>query len=147
MSWLALQFSDRAEETFERAIAELKRRQLVRGGQMVAIVQSGRQPIWRSASEHVIQVSRMCAAAACVSGVCLVRWCCSTWHQCIKHEAAWSRHLAEVCSLLPGEGWGCRHGHFACIPFKATVLNWHLKGLPVCTCFILGGARQHTQLG
>jgi pyruvate kinase len=31
----------------------------VRGGQQVAIVQSGRQPIWRSASTHAIQVRRV----------------------------------------------------------------------------------------
>lgn len=29
----------------------------MKGGQQVAIVQSGRQPIWRSASTHAIQVS------------------------------------------------------------------------------------------
>ena len=34
----------------------LKQRGYVRGGQQVAIVQSGRQPIWRSASTHAIQV-------------------------------------------------------------------------------------------
>ena len=39
-----------------RAIEELKRRGFVEGGQQVAIVQSGRQPIWRSASTHVISV-------------------------------------------------------------------------------------------
>ena len=38
------------------AIQELKQRGYVRGGQQVAIVQSGRQPIWRSASTHAIQV-------------------------------------------------------------------------------------------
>lgn len=40
-----------------RAIEELKARGYVKGGQQVAIVQSGRQPIWRSASTHAIQVS------------------------------------------------------------------------------------------
>ena len=39
-----------------RAIEELKRRAFVESGQQVAIVQSGRQPIWRSASTHVISV-------------------------------------------------------------------------------------------
>ncbi len=39
-----------------RAIQELKQRRFVVGGQQVAIVQSGRQPIWRAASTHGIQV-------------------------------------------------------------------------------------------
>lgn len=42
--------------TTRRAIEELRRRGYVRAGQQVAIVQSGRQPIWRSASTHTIQV-------------------------------------------------------------------------------------------
>lgn len=41
---------------YPRAIEELRRRGYVRAGQQVAIVQSGRQPIWRSASTHTIQV-------------------------------------------------------------------------------------------
>ncbi|GAB4820909.1 hypothetical protein N2152v2_007955 [Parachlorella kessleri] len=53
---LRTHFSDKAEDTFERAIQELKDRGLVRGGQLLAIVQSGRQPIWRSTSTHSIQV-------------------------------------------------------------------------------------------
>lgn len=39
-----------------RAIKYLKERNFVKGGQQVAIVQSGREPIWRSASTHAIQV-------------------------------------------------------------------------------------------
>lgn len=39
------------------AIVELKARGYVSGGQQVAIVQSGKQPIWRAASTHAIQVS------------------------------------------------------------------------------------------
>ena len=39
-----------------RAIEELKRRGFLEGGQQVAIVQSGRQPIWRTASTHNISV-------------------------------------------------------------------------------------------
>ena len=39
-----------------RAIAILKERGYVTGGQQVAIVQSGRKPIWRQASTHHIQV-------------------------------------------------------------------------------------------
>lgn len=51
-----MHFSERATVTFDRAIEELKSRGYVRGGQLVAIVQSGRQPIWRSASTHSIAV-------------------------------------------------------------------------------------------
>ena len=40
-----------------RAIQELKARGFLMGGQQVGIVQSGRQPIWRAASTHAIQVS------------------------------------------------------------------------------------------
>lgn len=56
---LRLDFAPSADDTFDAAIAELKRRGLVEGGQQVAIVQSGRQPIWRSASTHAIQVRRV----------------------------------------------------------------------------------------
>lgn len=42
-----------------RAIEELKKRKLLQGGQQVAIVQSGRQPIWRSASTHNISVRQV----------------------------------------------------------------------------------------
>jgi hypothetical protein len=43
-----------------RAIQELKARGYLRGGQQVGIVQSGRQPIWRAASTHAIQVRARC---------------------------------------------------------------------------------------
>ena len=46
-----------------RAIAYLRERNFVKGGQQVAIVQSGREPIWRSASTHAIQVGLPSAAA------------------------------------------------------------------------------------
>ena len=49
-------FAQTADETFERAIEELRLRGHVSPGQQVAIVQSGRKPIWRSASTHTIQV-------------------------------------------------------------------------------------------
>jgi pyruvate kinase len=42
-----------------RAIQELKSRGFLKGGQQVAIVQSGRQPIWRAASTHAIQVRQV----------------------------------------------------------------------------------------
>ncbi|KAK2080267.1 hypothetical protein QBZ16_000120 [Prototheca wickerhamii] len=51
-----MHFSERATVTFDRAVEELKARGFVRGGQLVAIVQSGRQPIWRSTSTHSIAV-------------------------------------------------------------------------------------------
>ena len=53
---LRMPFGPAADATFDAAIAELKARGYVRGGQQVAIVQSGRQPIWRQASTHAIQV-------------------------------------------------------------------------------------------
>ena len=56
---LLTKFGPAADETFDAAIAELKARGLVAGGQQVAIVQSGRQPIWRQASTHAIQVRRV----------------------------------------------------------------------------------------
>jgi len=56
---LYMNFSQDAEETFEKAIHELKSRGYVKGGQQVAIVQSGKQPIWRSASTHAIQVRQV----------------------------------------------------------------------------------------
>ncbi|KFM29270.1 Pyruvate kinase isozyme G, chloroplastic [Auxenochlorella protothecoides] len=49
-------FSEKAAVTFDAAIEELKQRGYVKGGQLVAIVQSGRQPIWRSSSTHSIAV-------------------------------------------------------------------------------------------
>ncbi|KDD75447.1 pyruvate kinase, partial [Helicosporidium sp. ATCC 50920] len=52
-------FSERASTTFDRAILELKRRGHVRGGQILAIVQSGRQPIWRSSATHSIAVRQV----------------------------------------------------------------------------------------
>ncbi|KAL4858542.1 Plastidial pyruvate kinase 3 [Chlorella vulgaris] len=51
-----MRFSEQAEVTFDRAITELKDRNYLEGGQLVAIVQSGRQPIWRTTSTHAIQV-------------------------------------------------------------------------------------------
>ncbi|KAL4443531.1 hypothetical protein ABPG75_011268 [Micractinium tetrahymenae] len=53
---LYMRFSEQQEVTFDRALTMLKERGHVRGGQMVALVQSGRKAIWRAASTHVIQV-------------------------------------------------------------------------------------------
>lgn len=61
-----------------RAIDELKARGYVKGGQQVAIVQSGRQPIWRSASTHAIQVSVSAMLQHCL---CSDMCCC--YHGCV----------------------------------------------------------------
>lgn len=53
---LYLPFSDDAETTFSHAMELLKKRDMVKEGEEVALVQSGRQPIWRSESTHHIQV-------------------------------------------------------------------------------------------
>ena len=52
-------FSESAESTFDRALEELKERELVVGGQLVVLVQSGAKPIWRSASMHAVQVRQV----------------------------------------------------------------------------------------
>ncbi|CAG2165943.1 unnamed protein product [Oppiella nova] len=53
---LYLEFHSDAEETFTEAINILLTRGMVKPGEDVALVQSGRQPIWRSESTHHIQV-------------------------------------------------------------------------------------------
>ncbi|KAL4447350.1 hypothetical protein ABPG77_007383 [Micractinium sp. CCAP 211/92] len=53
---LYMRFSEQQEVTFDRALTMLKERGHLKGGQMVALVQSGRKAIWRAASTHVIQV-------------------------------------------------------------------------------------------
>jgi hypothetical protein len=45
-----------AEETFDAAMQELVSRGYLGADQLVALVMSGRKPIWRSASTHSIQV-------------------------------------------------------------------------------------------
>lgn len=45
-----------AEETFDGAMQELVSRGYLGPKQLVALVMSGRRPIWRSASTHSIQV-------------------------------------------------------------------------------------------
>ncbi|XP_024996224.1 pyruvate kinase isozyme G, chloroplastic-like isoform X1 [Cynara cardunculus var. scolymus] len=51
-----MEFSDDAEETFERALGILLDKNLVKEGHYVTLVQSGAQPIWRQESTHHIQV-------------------------------------------------------------------------------------------
>nr|GEW51703.1 plastidial pyruvate kinase 2-like [Tanacetum cinerariifolium] len=54
-----MEFSDDAEETFETALSTLKNQGMVKEGEEVALVQSGRQPIWRFQSTHNIQVRKV----------------------------------------------------------------------------------------
>ncbi|EFJ08413.1 hypothetical protein SELMODRAFT_428921 [Selaginella moellendorffii] len=54
-----MEFSDDAEETFSGALGTLQNRGLIKGGEQVALVQSGKQPIWRSESTHHIQVRKV----------------------------------------------------------------------------------------
>ncbi|XP_042481373.1 plastidial pyruvate kinase 2 isoform X2 [Macadamia integrifolia] len=54
-----MQFSDDAEQTFASALSLLQDQGMVKGGEEVALVQSGRQPIWRSQSTHNIQVRKV----------------------------------------------------------------------------------------
>eukprot|EP00878_Enallax_costatus_P034408 GHUV01038145.1.p1 GENE.GHUV01038145.1~~GHUV01038145.1.p1 ORF type:complete len:380 (+),score=99.32 GHUV01038145.1:515-1654(+) len=56
---LLLTFTDSAEATFDAAMSELVARGYLTQGQIVALVQSGKRPIWRSASTHTIQVRRV----------------------------------------------------------------------------------------
>ncbi|XP_075649235.1 plastidial pyruvate kinase 2 isoform X2 [Castanea sativa] len=53
-----MQFSEDAEETFSNALA-LLRQGMVKEGEEVALLQSGRQPIWRFQSTHNIQVRKV----------------------------------------------------------------------------------------
>ncbi|CAK7324065.1 unnamed protein product [Dovyalis caffra] len=54
-----MQFSDDAEETFANALSVLKNQGMIKEGEEVALVQSGRQPIWRFQSTHNIQVRKV----------------------------------------------------------------------------------------
>ncbi|GLT60943.1 hypothetical protein SLA2020_336820 [Shorea laevis] len=55
---ICMEFSDDAEQTFANALALLKKQGMVKEGEEVALVQSGRQPIWRFQSTHNIQVRK-----------------------------------------------------------------------------------------
>lgn len=54
-----MEFSDCAEKTFGDALSYLLKHGMVKEGEEVALVQSGRQPIWRSQSTHNIQVRKV----------------------------------------------------------------------------------------
>ncbi|KAK9060862.1 hypothetical protein SSX86_018042 [Deinandra increscens subsp. villosa] len=53
-----MEFSDDAEETFANALDVLKNQGLMKEGEHVTLLQSGRQPIWRFQSTHNIQVRK-----------------------------------------------------------------------------------------
>ena len=53
---IKMEFGTSAEETFARAMALIKARGLMRTGEEVVLLQSGKQPIWRSERTHIIQV-------------------------------------------------------------------------------------------
>ncbi|KAI3800204.1 hypothetical protein L1987_35514 [Smallanthus sonchifolius] len=54
-----MEFADDAEETFAKALVVLKNQGLMKEGEHVALLQSGRQPIWRFQSTHNIQVRKV----------------------------------------------------------------------------------------
>lgn len=56
---IQMQFSDDAEDTFAKALSYLQNQGMVKEGEEIALVQSGRQPIWRSQSTHNIQVRKV----------------------------------------------------------------------------------------
>jgi len=54
-----MQFSEGAESTFDRALEDLKEQGFVQSGQLLVLVQSGKQPIWRSNSMHGVQIRQV----------------------------------------------------------------------------------------
>ncbi|KAH6803367.1 plastidic pyruvate kinase beta subunit 1 [Perilla frutescens var. frutescens] len=54
-----MEFSADAEETFTVALDLLQKHGLVKEGEQIAVVQSGKQPIWRSESRHNIQLRKV----------------------------------------------------------------------------------------
>ncbi|XP_042031306.1 plastidial pyruvate kinase 2-like [Salvia splendens] len=54
-----MEFSADAEETFTNALTLLQKQGLVKEGEHIAVVQSGKQPIWRSESTHNIQLRKV----------------------------------------------------------------------------------------
>ncbi|KAJ0971848.1 hypothetical protein J5N97_019807 [Dioscorea zingiberensis] len=54
-----MQFSDDAEKTFAEALSYLQKQGMVKEGEEVALVLSGKRPIWRSQSTHNIQVRKV----------------------------------------------------------------------------------------
>ena len=89
---------------FHRAVDMLKERGLVKGGQLLAVVQSGRQPIWRAASTHIIQVRRRAlrplrpAIGRC-SSTCECRRCIAPLH--CTNTASREHHFLPHPPLVP----------------------------------------------
>ncbi|XP_042436847.1 plastidial pyruvate kinase 2-like [Zingiber officinale] len=54
-----MSFSDDADTTFTDALGLLQKLGMVKEGEQVALVQSGRKPIWRSQTTHNIQVRKV----------------------------------------------------------------------------------------
>ncbi|KAM2975990.1 hypothetical protein FF1_002085 [Malus domestica] len=54
-----MEFTEDSETSFSNALTVLKEQGLVKAGEEVALVQSGRQPIWRLQSTHNIQVRKV----------------------------------------------------------------------------------------
>ncbi|KAM1371928.1 hypothetical protein PS2_041772 [Malus domestica] len=54
-----MEFTEDSETSFNNALTVLKKQGLVKAGEEVALVQSGRQPIWRLQSTHNIQVRKI----------------------------------------------------------------------------------------
>ncbi|CAN6564837.1 unnamed protein product [Malus baccata var. baccata] len=54
-----MEFTEDSETSFCNALTVLKKQGLVKAGEEVALVQSGRQPIWRLQSTHNIQVRKI----------------------------------------------------------------------------------------
>jgi len=55
-----MEFLESAEESIDAALRELVRRGFLSRNRLVAIVQSGRTPIWRKRHTHAIQVRPGC---------------------------------------------------------------------------------------
>ncbi|KAM1070252.1 hypothetical protein PS2_002044 [Malus domestica] len=53
-----MEFPEDSETSFSNALTVLKEQGLVKAGEEVALVQSGRQPIWRLQPTHNIQVRK-----------------------------------------------------------------------------------------
>ncbi|XP_004308029.1 PREDICTED: plastidial pyruvate kinase 2-like [Fragaria vesca subsp. vesca] len=54
-----MEFAEDAEKSFTNALTVLQKQGMVKAGEEVALVQSGRQPIWRLQSTHNIQVRKV----------------------------------------------------------------------------------------
>ena len=108
-----------------RAIAILKERGYVKGGQQVAIVQSGRKPIWRQASTHHIQVG--CTRTACPALPCRhLALAVQSWAPMQAYTVA-IREFCHAWSNLPGcelRVHSSLHGGRLCMVSSSTSRCW-----------------------